>query len=70
MKLTYKEVLANLIAEYGNLEAAMAEGSTEGICHNCGNIQDGVEPDAENYKCEDCGEDEVCGIEITLITMT
>jgi len=69
MKLSSKEVLAILIAEYGSLEAAMVEDATEGICLNCGYIQDGVEPDAVGYTCEECGDDEVCGIEYAILTM-
>lgn len=39
-----------------------------GICLACGAIHDsGVEPDAENYKCEQCGQHEVAGIEQALI---
>jgi len=32
-----------------------------GICTACGYEQDGCEPDAENYECEDCGEHRVQG---------
>jgi len=69
MKLTQKEILAELIAEYGSVEEAMESDALEGICHNCGYIQEGVEPDARNYTCDECGADAVCGIEETLITM-
>jgi Zn finger protein HypA/HybF involved in hydrogenase expression len=34
-----------------------------GICLECGNTQSGVEPDAEEYECENCGENKVMGIE-------
>ena len=60
--MTFNELIAVLIAEYGSLNQAMLEETT-GICRNCGYIQDGVEPDAECYECEDCGKFEVCGIE-------
>lgn len=38
-----------------------------GICLSCGEIADSVEPDAEGYKCESCGEEKVCGFEQALI---
>lgn len=34
-----------------------------GICRACGGEQDGCEPDARNYECEHCGENEVFGPE-------
>ena len=27
-----------------------------GFCIKCGHEQDGCEPDAERYRCEECGE--------------
>ncbi len=39
----------------------------QGICLTCGEFQDGVEPDAENYECESCGVDQVFGVEQALI---
>lgn len=33
----------------------------EGFCLACGNIQQGVEPDATKYECEDCGAHKVYG---------
>jgi len=38
-----------------------------GVCLKCKNVQDCVEPDAENYTCDECGEKEVYGIEQLLI---
>lgn len=35
----------------------------EGFCLSCGAQQDGVEPDARNYKCDACGEYKVFGAE-------
>jgi hypothetical protein len=41
-----------------------------GICLACGEYKwDGCEPDAENYECEECGKNEVMGIENALIQM-
>jgi hypothetical protein len=40
------------------------EEAINGGCLNCGEIQyGGVEPDAEKYECEACGEHEVYGLE-------
>lgn len=39
----------------------------QGICLECEELQDGVEPDAENYECESCGAFEVMGIEEALL---
>ncbi|HUU88596.1 MAG TPA: hypothetical protein VMX17_12705 [Candidatus Glassbacteria bacterium] len=38
-----------------------------GICKACGAHRDCCEPDARNYTCEDCGEDEVFGTEELLM---
>lgn len=32
-----------------------------GFCIQCGNEQEGCEPDAREYKCESCGEPAVYG---------
>ena len=42
-------------------------GDFMGICLNCGGSQDGVEPDARNYDCEECGAPAVCGIPEAII---
>jgi hypothetical protein len=34
-----------------------------GFCLACGSEAFGVEPDAEEYECEECGEPEVYGAE-------
>lgn len=69
MPLTRKEIIAALLAEYGDLALALVDDTGDGICHNCGHIQSGVEPDARCYTCEDCKEDAVFGVEETIITM-
>lgn len=38
-----------------------------GGCTSCGAWRDCCEPDARNYKCEDCGENTVYGAEELLI---
>ena len=67
--MSNKEIIAKLIAEYGSIEEAIFEDNLDGICHSCGFIQYGVEPDASNYKCDNCGKDEVFGIEETIIML-
>ena len=44
------------------LEVAM-EDDSQGFCMACGEIADGVEPDARGYKCESCGASKVYGAE-------
>lgn len=41
--------------------------SNPGFCLNCGAETDGVEPDARNYRCEDCGQPYVYGLEQLLM---
>lgn len=42
----------------------------KGFCLKCGAIHHGVEPDAEEYLCESCGEHAVMGVEEILIQFT
>ena len=44
----------------------MFDGDT-GFCTSCGAEQLGVEPDAEGYTCECCGESAVSGAEQLLL---
>lgn len=50
-------------------EGEYAEMSEEyaGLCTSCGAEVYGVEPDARNYKCSECGEDKVYGLEELLV---
>lgn len=41
------------------LEHYAVAGSVPAACATCGAIHDGVEPDAENYPCEECENDTV-----------
>jgi transcription elongation factor Elf1 len=41
-----------------------------GFCLICGNEASGVEPDAENYECENCGAEQVFGAEELLMVIT
>ena len=38
-----------------------------GFCLACGNEQDGCEPDARNYECEECGALKVFGAEECMV---
>jgi predicted RNA-binding Zn-ribbon protein involved in translation (DUF1610 family) len=38
-----------------------------GMCLACGVEADGVEPDAEEYECEACGEPQVFGCDLLLL---
>ena len=50
------------------LEENQMSLSNWGFCLNCGNQQDGCEPDARGYTCEECGERAVSGAEEILLT--
>ena len=40
----------------------------DGFCIKCGAIKNGgVEPDAVNYRCEECGERSVVGFELAVM---
>lgn len=42
--------------------------SNGGVCLACGELQwEGCEPDARNYKCQDCGQMQVFGAEEALM---
>ena len=45
------------------VEEQMATLSDPGFCIACGDDADQCEPDAQNYKCESCGENKVFGAE-------
>lgn len=38
-----------------------------GVCLCCGAIKEGVEPDAEDYECDECEQMKVFGIEQALL---
>jgi len=40
----------------------------KGICKACGKINPNCEPDARNYTCSRCGQNEVFGAEEILLT--
>ena len=45
------------------VERCMADCENIGFCLACGNEQDGCEPDARQYECDDCGARAVYGAE-------
>jgi|TARA_Y100000034_G_C6770429_1_gene343676 hypothetical protein len=47
---------------------AIQEDNHRGFCLACGGDAYGVEPDAREYKCEECGERKVYGAEEYMIT--
>jgi hypothetical protein len=49
---------------------AVQEDRNSGWCIICGTEHDGIEPDAENYECENCRAEQVFGIESLLIAIT
>ena len=55
-KITFEQVLT-----------AVESGEYIGICTACGYEQEGVEPDARRYECEDCGAHKVYGAEELLL---
>jgi predicted RNA-binding Zn-ribbon protein involved in translation (DUF1610 family) len=46
---------------------AIEEDDYIGFCLSCGEEASGCEPDARNYVCESCGEEQVFGAEELLI---
>ncbi|HEU4986897.1 MAG TPA: hypothetical protein VFT89_07515 [Rhizobiaceae bacterium] len=48
-------------------ERRLSSLDNPGICLACGFEQDGCEPDAREYECEACGEEQVFGCEELLM---
>tara|TARA_B100001778_G_scaffold334952_2_gene349484 strand:- start:11804 stop:12019 length:216 start_codon:yes stop_codon:yes gene_type:complete len=53
--------MAKVTVEAGDIEYG------NGVCTKCGHIQDGCEPDARKYECEECGEAAVYGLEEAIL---
>lgn len=49
--------------------AAIERDDHTGICGECGGEQDGCEPDARKYECDDCGAKAVYGAEECLLML-
>jgi hypothetical protein len=59
-----------LLEEYdGDAFALAEEYFGHGICYVCGNVQSGVEIDAEGYECNLCSETAVGGIELAMVNL-
>ncbi len=41
--------------------AMLMDEENEGFCLCCGEVHEGIEPDARRYTCEACGQDKVYG---------
>lgn len=55
------------MAIVGAVERRMTTLDNPGFCLACGADVDGVEPDARNLECEECGEYEVYSAEELLL---
>jgi hypothetical protein len=55
------------LIDFEALLDAHQSGEQVGACTECGHIQDGVEPDAQGYRCENCGLHAVTGAELLLL---
>lgn len=49
------------------VEESMYDLGSAGFCAACGHEQDGCEPDARGYECEECGENQVYGAQELLL---
>ncbi len=49
------------------VEARMTSLDNPGFCLACGAYHNSCEPDARNYKCEECGERKVFGADEILL---
>lgn len=59
--------MARKIPSFKTLERACRSGEYVGYCTACGAESYGVEPDAREYECENCGEKQVYGAEELLL---
>jgi hypothetical protein len=58
---THKSITQDRVIE------AIESGDYIGFCIDCGEDQEGVDPDAERYECESCGAEAVYGAEQLLL---
>ena len=58
-KFITKDGVAFFVPTLEELEDA--DNDSAGFCLACGEIEDGVEPDATKYQCSSCGEYKVYG---------
>ena len=52
------------------VEREMSSLDNPGFCIACGEDAEGVEPDAREYECENCGEHQVYGAQELLLMMS
>mgnify|MGYP004446450009 CR=1 FL=1 len=65
-----REQLSELLDDAGDdMFALVEEYPNHGICYKCGNLQSGVEPDAEGYECDECGARAVGGLEMAMVEL-
>ena len=60
--ITFERIEAALVRYRQNME-------NPGFCVACGADADGCEPDARNYRCDECDEPQVCGAEELLVEL-
>jgi len=60
-------VIAWASTHVDEIVTAVEEDNYLGFCASCGDLADGVEPDARNYTCGSCGEPAVFGAEELLM---
>lgn len=56
-----------VIISQEDLMQAVEGDDYQGFCQECGYQQEGCEPDARGYKCEECGAYAVCGAQELLM---
>jgi hypothetical protein len=54
--LTRKKIMAAVVRSHRGVDYP-------GFCVNCGAAHDGIEPDAQHYRCDECEHDQVFGAE-------
>ena len=59
-KITYEQIANAIERQTFGLD-------NPGFCLACGNEQEGCEPDARRYECEECGEHKVYGAQECLM---
>lgn len=65
--VTQGAIVPAVIISQRRIVRAVESGESIGFCTSCGADQLGVEPDAEGYRCEACGESAVKGAENLLL---
>jgi hypothetical protein len=58
-----ENILIPVFKDEEDARARIFDYGIKGFCLGCGEQQHGVDPSAENYRCESCGRDLVYGYE-------